>query len=225
MCKVPFWKKGISPIKKKEEKKTYIYTSSDFEREKKKSSNNHWPLLTRQLFGSHASKSPVKPQVHRHGPPPRPGTGEAECPLTPHRNPEPRCAAPRRAARTSRAPPPRSDLTASSTIRRSCVLERSASPRVASFPRCARPSASQALSAVVRVHWGAIHRHTRTLHSAAWRRVRSTRPREAATSFAFLQTLPCMGPQPIRAAAESSGGGTKAFKVVCGVNENACDNR
>lgn len=96
------------------------------------------------------------------------------------------------------------------------------SSRCASFARRARPSASRASSAVVRVHWGAIHRRTRTLHSAAWRRVRSTRPREAATSFAFLQTLPCTGPQPIRAAAESSGGGTKAFKVVRGVNENVC---
>lgn len=33
-----------------------------------------------------------------------------------------------------------------------------------------------------------------------------------------------MGPQPIRAAAESYGGGTKAFKVVRGVNGNVCDN-
>lgn len=60
-------------------------------------------------------------------------------------------------------------------------------------------------------HWAAIHRHTRTPHSASWRRVRSTRPREAATSFAFLRTLPCAGPQPIRGAAEGSGGRDKGF--------------
>lgn len=73
-------------------------TSSLTLREGGGSSNNHCPLLTRQLFGSSLSKSPVELKVHRHGSP-RPGTGEAECPLTPHRKPEAalRCAAPRRA--------------------------------------------------------------------------------------------------------------------------------
>lgn len=110
-----------------------------------------------------------KLQVHKHGPPPRPGTGEAECPLTPHQNPEPRCAVLRRAARTSRAPPPRSVLTASSPLSAAHAPWREAplikSSRCVSFPRCARPSASRASSAVVRVHWGAIHRHTHSQSS------------------------------------------------------------
>lgn len=49
------------------------------------------------------------------------------------------------------------------------------------------------------------------LRSAAWRRVRSTRSEEPATSFAFLQPLPSMGFQPITANEHSSGGGTNAF--------------
>lgn len=61
---------------------------------------------------------------------------------------------------------------------------------------------------------------TLTLRSAAWRCVRSTRPGEPATSFAFLQPLPSMRSQPIRATKESSGGGTNAFKVVRRVNES-----
>lgn len=55
---------------------------------------------------------------------------------------------------------------------------------------------------------------TLTLRSAAWRCMRSTRPEEPATSFAFLQPLLSMRSQPIRATKESSGGGTNAFKVV-----------
>lgn len=82
--------------------------------------------------------------------------------MTTHRSREPRRVVPRRAARTSRAPPPRRYLTASSSIRSSRARERSVSPRAsllsyssssspkcASFPRCARPRASRASSAAL----------------------------------------------------------------------------
>lgn len=55
---------------------------------------------------------------------------------------------------------------------------------------------------------------TLTLRSAAWRRVRSTRSEEPATSFAFLQPLPSMGFQPITANERGSGVGRTPFKVA-----------
>lgn len=79
--------------------------------------------------------------------------------------------------------------------------------------------ASLRFSTESRLLWSERFTDTLSLSSAAWCCVRSTRPEKPATSFAFLQPLPCMEPQPIRAKEESFGGGTKAVKVVRRVNE------
>lgn len=55
---------------------------------------------------------------------------------------------------------------------------------------------------------------TLAVRSTAWRCVRSTRPEDPATSFAFLQPLPSTRFQPITETTESFEGGTNAVKVV-----------
>lgn len=117
-----------------------------------------------------------------------------------------------------RAPRPRSDLAASSTVRRSWAPQPSAVPlkscrRV--FFACARLSLRliEPCPQWSELTWERIT-DTLTLRSAAWRRVRSTRSEEPATSFAFPQPLPSIGFQPIRANEHSSGVGRTPFKVA-----------
>lgn len=121
-----------------------------------------------------------------------------------------------------RAPPPRSDLAASSTVRRSRAPQPSAVPlksrrHVFVFfflcLSCASLRLIEPCPQWSELTWERIT-DALTLRSAAWRRVRSTRSEEPATSFAFLQPLPSMGFQPIRANEHSSGVGRTPFKVA-----------
>lgn len=116
---------------------------------KKKSSNNHCPLITRQLFSSCVPKSPVRFKVHWS-------------PTQAPQNRSVRLREPNPEQRGAHYPHSTSTERPDSILHYLPVMRLSLSPPDACRGRRARPSVQRALSAVVWVHLGAIRGHTHT---------------------------------------------------------------